>query len=99
MSPDPHHLRTQEQSIKARKHQLFEDEDLPSASATPSLPFPELLRVTPAEPLAPPVKALLWGVGTVVVLLLLAALVTSGGKRKAPKPSASLAPGVVTNLV
>jgi hypothetical protein len=95
MAPDPHH-RTQEQSIKARKHQLFEDEDLASASG-PSLPFPELLRVTPAEPLSPAIKALLWVVGTLVVLMLLAALLNAGGGRKAPKtPAASVAPASLT---
>ncbi len=86
MAPDLHH-RTQEQSIKARKHQLFEDEDFGTVSSGPRLSFPELLRVTPADPLSPALKALLWVVGTVVVLLLLAALLTSGGTRKLRKSS------------
>lgn len=91
MAPDPHH-RTQEQSIKARKHQLFDDEDFGTSSG-PSLSFPELVRVTPAEPLSPAVKGLLWVVGSVVVLLLLVALLTSGGSRKPAKPSGAVAPG------
>ncbi|WP_435016371.1 hypothetical protein TA3x_003937 [Tundrisphaera sp. TA3] len=92
MSPDPHAPRTQEQSIKARKHQLFEDDDV--VSSGPSLPFPELLKVTPAEPLSPAIKALLWVVGSLVVLMLLAALLTSGGRKKPKKAGASVAPAV-----
>jgi len=75
--------RTQEQSIKARKHQLFEDDFVESG---PRQSFQECLRTTPADPLSTPLKALLWVVGTVVVLLLVAALLTSGKK---PKPRAA----------
>lgn len=90
MSRDPHDpARTQEQSIKARKHQLFEDEE-PVGGGGSSVPFEELLRTTPAEPLSGPVKAMLWAIGVVVALLLAASLLTSG-KSRAPRKAADAA--------
>jgi hypothetical protein len=90
MAPDPPHQRTQEQSIKARKHQLFEaDEPLDSG---PRRPFKECLRTTPADPLSTPLKALLWTLGTVVVLLLIFALAKSGTRTPKPKPVSGLVP-------
>ena len=90
MAPDSPQQRTQEQSIKARKHQLFEvDEPLDSG---PRRPFRDCLRETPADPLSTPLKALLWTVGTVVILLLIAALVTGGHKKPRPKPVSGFVP-------
>jgi hypothetical protein len=89
MAPDPPNQRTQEQSIKARKHQLFEADE-PLESTGPRRSFQDCLRQTPADPLSPLLKALLWTLGTIVILLLLAALVTSGNKK--PKPNIGFVP-------
>ncbi len=82
--------RTQEQSIKARKHQLFEVDEPLDASTGPRRSFQECLRTTPADPLSTPLKALLWTLGTVVILLLIAALATGGARKPKPKPVSSL---------
>ncbi len=58
---DKHH-ETQEQSIKARKHQLFEA-DAPTGEVGSGRPFKEFVRTTPAEPLSGLVKAALWAAG------------------------------------
>lgn len=75
MAPD--HQRTQEQSIKARKHQLFEAD---SVDVGPRATFREVLRRTPADPLSTPVKAILWAIGIVVLLLLVGALIKAGAR-------------------
>jgi hypothetical protein len=81
----PERPETQEQSIKARKSQLFEAEKKSNPNLkVPRKPFPVLVRETPASPLSAGVKALLWGL-TVVVLGLLAFAIASPGKAK-PKP-------------
>jgi hypothetical protein len=68
---DKHH-ETQEQSIKARKHQLFEA-DAPVQVGS-GRPFREFLRTTPAAPLSGLTRAALWAAGVVVALVLVAAL-------------------------
>ena len=68
---DKHH-ETQEQSIKARKHQLFEA-DAP-AEVGSGRPFRDFLRTTPAAPLSGLTRAALWAAGVVVALVLVAAL-------------------------
>jgi hypothetical protein len=77
------HPREQEQSIKARKKLLFDDdEDAPAAAPRELVvrkPFREYLQTTPAAPLSGGVKAALWAAGVVVLLLLIAALLTIGG--------------------
>jgi hypothetical protein len=96
MAPDP--SRTQEQSIKARKSDLF-DADKPSSTSTgPRRSFADLLKDTPADPLSPLVRALLWTLGTVVVLLLVAALATGGPKKPRPKPVAGTTPPPVARV-
>jgi hypothetical protein len=60
----------QDQSIKARKYQLFEERD---QSGGADKPFTEYVRVTPPAALSPAAKAMLWGIGALVVLLFLAA--------------------------
>ena len=78
--------RTQEQSIKARKHQLFGADD-DQARSGPRPTFAELLRVTPADPLSPLTKGILWTVGALVILLLLAAFATVATRTRArPRP-------------
>jgi hypothetical protein len=91
MAPDPQ--RTQEQSIKARKHQLFEaDEPVRSETDGPRQSFQDCLKTTPAEPLSTPIKALLWVMGTVVILLLIIALATGGPRKPKPKPVSGFVP-------
>ena len=90
MAPDPQ--RTQEQSIKARKNDLFEADEPVGGPVGPRRSFQECLRTTPADPLSTLVKALLWVVGTVVILLLVAALVTGGGKKPRPKSVSGFVP-------
>ena len=92
MAPESPQPRTQEQSIKARKHQLFEA-DTPLDDG-PRRSFRECLRTTPADPLSPPLKALLWTLGTIVVLLLIVALATGGHKKPKPRSPNTLAPYV-----
>ena len=68
--------REQELSIRERKQLLFES-DAPAtarADASSRRPFAEYLRTTPAEPLSPAAKGVLYGVGGLVVLLLVAAV-------------------------
>ncbi len=87
MAPEP---EAQEQSIKARKHQLYEDD--PILDTGPRRSFKDCLRETPSEPLSPLIKALLWTVGTVVILVLLAALATIGTRKPKPIHSRHLSP-------
>lgn len=80
-SPPRETVEQQDQSIKARKHQLFEEPDRADGAVKP---FKVYLRDTPPAPLSGGVKATLWAVGAVVVLLLLAALF-GGGRRSTPR--------------
>lgn len=84
--PDPHQ-RTQEQSIKARKHQLFEADDR-SGEDGPRRSFADVVRSTPAAPLSPALRATLWVVGALVILLLLAAFAKVGTRKPKPRPAA-----------
>lgn len=83
--------REQEQSIRARKELLFEEDDLPARgpAAAPTRPFPDYLRTTPAAPLSGVTRAMLWGAGLLVVVLFVASIF-KGGASKAPrgKPAA-----------
>ena len=91
MAPDHPHHRTQEQSIKARKNQLF-DADEPVESSGPRKSLQDCLRETPATPLSTMVKAILWAIGAVVLLLLAVALATGGGRKKPQSKATSAAP-------
>lgn len=86
--PDPY-SRTQEQSIKARKHELFEDptDEHPSLGSAPRRSFAECLRDTPARPLDPSVRIGLWAIGVLVVLLLLAAFAKVGSRPSKHRPT------------
>jgi WD40 repeat protein len=72
----------QEQSIKSRQHQLY-DQEPPPVDATGRVKVKSVqdyLRETPAAPLSPALKAGLWAAGGVIVLLF-AAVVMMGGRR------------------
>lgn len=68
--------REQEQSIRARKKLLFDEEEEGPGQARRAVtkPFAEYLRTTPPAPLSTATKAMLWSIGVVVVLLLIATL-------------------------
>ncbi len=65
---------SQEQSIKARKHELFEDEQ--HVIGEPLRSFSDYLHETSAAPLSGTDKAILGAVGVVVLLLFCAAIYT-----------------------
>ena len=81
----PKPRESEEQSIKARKNQLFEAQTREGAPSGPKKPLRVYLRDTPAMPISPGVKATLWGVGALVLLLFLAALATRGARRERPR--------------
>lgn len=68
--------REQEQSIRARKKLLFDEEEGAPGQGRrgATKPFSEYLRTTPPAPLSTATKAMLWGIGVVVVVLLIATL-------------------------
>jgi hypothetical protein len=73
MASERQNMSEQEISIKEREHELYVK---PLDAETPKSvkPFPVYLRETPAEPLSPTTKAILWMVGIIVTMLFLAAL-------------------------
>ena len=79
-SETPGARETQEQSIKARKKELFQAEPPPVAPAGPQKSIKDYLRTAKAAPMTPGAKAALWIAGVLVVLLFVAALVTSGSR-------------------
>ena len=95
---DKHH-ETQEQSIKARKHQLFEA-DAPAVEVGSGRSFKDFVRTTPATPLSGLTKAVLWVAGVIVALFLVAALLKTfhhppqAAPRPARKASAAYRPSV-----
>ncbi|WP_406698754.1 hypothetical protein V5E97_07695 [Singulisphaera sp. Ch08] len=85
----PQAPREQEQSIKARKREIFEEEQ----SFGPRKPFADYLATTEPTPLSTGQKATLWAVGALVVLLLMAALLTMPGPRSGPRTSSETKDG------
>lgn len=81
---------SEEQSIKARKKELFEEEVREAPVSAPKKPARVYIQQTPAMPLSTGVKATLWIVGAIVAVLLVAALATRGGKP--PRPRSGLNP-------
>lgn len=77
------HHEAQDRSIKARKNQLFEADEVESG---PRRSFAQALRETPAAPLDPVSRGALWAVGVVVVLLLLAAFARVGTRKPKARP-------------
>jgi hypothetical protein len=72
-------LEDQESSIKSRANEVFSDaDDLVTVKS-----FNEYLQETPATPLAPEMKALLWVVALIVAMLFVGAIlrVQRGGRR------------------
>lgn len=90
MNPKPP-PREQEQSIRARKEQLYEEDEAPiSTEGKATKPFETYLREVPAAPLSAATKAILWAVGAVVVLLLIVTLLrATGGQTPATKKNAN----------
>lgn len=78
----PEMPREQEQSIKARKRELFEAQ---APTVGPLRRFSYYLGATPSSPLSTPQKAVLWAVGIVVLLLFLAAMLTIPSPRGRPQ--------------
>ncbi|MBV8269639.1 MAG: hypothetical protein JO252_25225 [Planctomycetaceae bacterium] len=78
---------SQDQSIKARKHELFEDEKQGSQQGSLKA-FSEYLKETPAAPLSGSDKAVLGAVGTLVLFLFLAAISAMIQGPGTPLPSA-----------
>ena len=89
MPPESRNLPEQEQSIKARAHELYVEPERP-ASGKPVKEFPAYLRETPAVPLSTSTKVVLWIVGIIVALLFVAALwrvsLRHGPRRQTPVP-------------
>jgi hypothetical protein len=83
----------QEHSIKSRAHEVFAKQNQETGNR-PTKPFPVYLRETPAFPMSPTVKAMLWFAGIIVGILFLAAVLKLslryGPKRRgsAPPPAA-----------
>ncbi len=99
MAPNP--PREQEQSIKDRKHLLYDDDDaaIPSGPAVDRKPFKVYLQQTPALPISAPLKAALWAVAIVVALLFAAAAMKSmQGKPPAKKRAEVLPPRAASPL-
>ena len=90
MAPETQAPReTQEQSIKARKNELFEEER--EDPGGPRRPFRAYLQDTPATPMSVGVKASLWGTGAVVGLLFVGAI-AGGHETRATAPTGSVIP-------
>ena len=81
----PKRRESEEQSIKARKKELFEEQTPDVSLSGPRKPVKVYLQQTPAMPLSPGVKVALWILGVVVLLLFLAALMTRGGRTQRPR--------------
>ena len=74
MGSERRSMPEQELSIREREQELFVDPQETPTGEPPVKPFPIYLRETPAKPMSPAVKVILWIVGIAVLLLLGAAL-------------------------
>jgi hypothetical protein len=83
----PEAPREQEQSIKARKHEIFDGKQ--KVSTGPRKGFTEYLHDTPPAPLAPNLKSALWILLAVALLLFLAAIFTIPGPRNSSSSTGS----------
>jgi hypothetical protein len=66
-------MSEQEHSIEVRSSELF-FEDTPAAPTRATKPFAVFLRETPAQPLSPGLRALLWAIGIIGGVLFLVAV-------------------------
>jgi hypothetical protein len=73
MPSESRNIPEQERSIKSRAHEVFVKQEREIISR-PTKPFPVYLRETPAFPMSPTVKAMLWFAAIIVGLLFLAAV-------------------------
>ncbi len=89
MPSESRDLPEQEISIKARAHELFHESG--QVGPVPSTkPFAFYLRETPAVPISPTIKAVLWMAGIIVALLFIAAvwrLMVRHGPQRTPAPA------------
>jgi hypothetical protein len=89
MPSESRNIHEQEHSIKSRAHEVFVKQKRETPSQ-PTKPFPVYLRETPAFPMSPTVKAMLWFAGIIVGILFLAAVLKLslrfGPKRQGPSP-------------
>jgi hypothetical protein len=74
MGGERRNMPEQERSIKDREQELFFEPEDVAVPTQPLKPFPVYLQETPANPISPAVKIILWIVGILVGLLFLAAL-------------------------
>jgi hypothetical protein len=81
----------QDQSIKARKRQLFEERE-PVRDGSATQPFSVYLRATAGAPMSQGAKVVIWTLAVVVVLLFLAALFGPRPTRPRAGPRVSTAP-------
>ena len=80
----------QDQSIKARKNELFVEEQ--ALQTGPRKKLRDYLKDTPAAPLSKNVKLSLWGSAVPVVLLFIAALLSGGNRSTAKAPDEMIIP-------
>lgn len=80
--------KDQDQSIKARKKLLYEEDEVPPSALSDGdrLPFRAYLSKTPAAPLPIGTKALLWLAAVIVGLLLLVTILRRSFPSKPPRP-------------
>ena len=88
-------LPSQEHSIKARQHELYAKPH--DGTSKPVKPFPVYLRETPAEPLAPITKVVLWTAAIIVGMLFLAAIWRASHRHNAQPTTAQ--PSANTTLM
>jgi hypothetical protein len=74
MGSERRNMPEQERSIREREQELFVEPQERTTPEPPLKPFPIYLRETPAIPISPEVKVILWIVGIAVLLLLCVAL-------------------------
>jgi hypothetical protein len=92
MNPKPP-PREQEQSIRARKQQLFEADEATTTeaeAAAPRKPFSFYLQQTPAAPLSSGTKFVLWGAGALVLVALAITVFLASRPRQTPTRRAEI---------
>jgi hypothetical protein len=93
MTAESRNIPEQERSIKAREHELYA-KPLSETDAQATKPFPDYLRATPALPLSPATKTMLWVLAVVVVLVFLAAI-WRASQHRGPRARNKAAPASV----